>query len=70
LSKKVYIKYHKNSKIFFPNSISNISVNCQVLDSKVVWSERYKKEKLFERAKIRPARILMQLLTAQIGGCS
>jgi hypothetical protein len=68
LSKKVYIKCHKNSEIIFPNSISNISVNCQVSDSKVVYSERYKKEKLFERAKIRPARILMHLLIPQIGG--
>jgi hypothetical protein len=27
-----------------------------------------KKEKLFERAKIRPTRILMHILTAEIGG--
>jgi hypothetical protein len=41
-------------------------VNCKVSDPNVILSERYKKEKLFERAKKRLARILMHLLTVQI----
>jgi hypothetical protein len=47
---KKYIYCHKNPKLFFPNS-------------KVVQSERLKKEKLLERVKNRPARILMHKLT-------
>jgi hypothetical protein len=43
-------------------------VNCKVLDPNVILSERYKKEKLFKRAKKRLARILMHLLTVQIEG--
>jgi hypothetical protein len=49
--KYVYIKCHKNIKVFFPHSISNISVNCKVSDSNIVWCERYKKEKSFVRGK-------------------
>jgi hypothetical protein len=60
---KKYIYCHKNPELFFPKSISNVSVNCQVSDSKVVQSERLKKEKLLERVKNRPARILMHKLT-------
>jgi hypothetical protein len=41
----------KNTKVFFPHSISNISVNCKVSDSNIIWCERYKKEKLFVRGK-------------------
>jgi hypothetical protein len=37
----------KIPKYFFPHSISNVSVNCKVSDSNIVWCERYKKEKLF-----------------------
>jgi hypothetical protein len=41
----------QNTKVFFPHSISNVSVNCKVSDSNIVWCERYKKEKLFVGGK-------------------
>jgi hypothetical protein len=41
----------KIPKYFFPHSISNISVNCKVSNSNIIWCERYKKEKLFVRGK-------------------
>jgi hypothetical protein len=43
-------------------------LKCKVSDSKVILSERYKKEKLFERTKKRLTRILMHILTVQIEG--
>jgi hypothetical protein len=41
----------KNTAVFFPHSTSNVSVNCKVSDSNIVWCERYKKENLFVRRK-------------------
>jgi hypothetical protein len=51
----------KNPEIFLPYSTSNISVNDKFSNPYVVFCERYKKEKLFEREKKEAVRILMHL---------
>jgi hypothetical protein len=68
-----FIKY---IKVFFPHPISNVSENCKVLNSNILWCERYKKEKLFVRKKSTstdldaPMNNSYRAIEEQLRGCS